>query len=130
MLNSFKASRPFWLLILAALALAACGRDTARVALRDVPGGNPKAGPAAIAVYGCGACHTIPGVAGADATVGPPLTGFAKRQFIAGELANNADNLVLWIMHPQSVEPGTAMPEMGVTSDDARNIAAYLATLR
>ena len=93
-------------------------------------GGNPDHGRAAIRYYGCHTCHTIPGIAGANATVGPPLTQMAHRSFIAGELPNSPENLIHWIEHPHSVEPKTAMPEMGVTDQDAKDIAAYLYTLR
>ncbi len=117
-------------MLLTALVLAACGPDNRLVALTEVPGGDAERGRAAMPLYGCGSCHSIPGLPGANANVGPPLDGFANRQFIAGQLANTADNLVLWIMDPQGVEPGTAMPNMGVTEEDARDIAAYLATLR
>ena len=120
-----------WLLGLV-MGLTACGLGpTPRsLALAAVPGGNAEDGREAIRSYGCGACHTIPGVLGADAVVGPPLTLFAYRKYIAGMLPNTADNLVLWIRTPQSVVPGNAMPDMGVTERDALNIAAYLATLK
>jgi cytochrome c1 len=65
-------------------------------------------------------------VPGADAEVGPPLTGFGRRGYIAGELPNNPENLQRWIRSPQSVEPGTVMPDLGVTESDARDIAAFL----
>ncbi len=71
----------------------------------------------------------IPDVQGADGTVGPPLIRWSERGFIAGQLPNNAENLIRWIMDPQSVEPGTAMPNLGVTPAEARDIAAYLFTL-
>ena len=115
---------------LAVWLLAACGPGDRRVALTEVPGGSAERGQAVMAAYGCGACHTIPGVAGASASVGPPLAEFAYRQYIAGQLANTPDNLVAWLMNPQTYEPGTVMPDMGVTEDDARDMAAYLATLR
>jgi cytochrome c len=91
-----------------------------------VTGGDPRRGRDLIAQYGCGSCHTIPGVRGATATVGPPLEGFKKRVFIAGRLPNNADALVKWIVDPQSVDPKTAMPAVGADSGAARDIAAYL----
>jgi cytochrome c len=84
----------------------------------------------AIEQYGCGSCHVIPGVRGADGTVGPPLTDFSHRGYIAGELPNNGDNLIRWIMDPQEVEPGTAMPDLDIGEATARDIAAYLFTLR
>jgi cytochrome c len=83
-------------------------------------------GENAIAVYGCGGCHTIPGVVGADATVGPPLTDWHDRAYIAGRLANTPQNLTRWIANPQAVEPGTAMPNLSVPLPTARKIAQYL----
>lgn len=77
----------------------------------------------------CSACHKVPGVPGAMGDVGPSLKGIAKRQIIAGKLPNNPANMVHWIMHPQQVVPGNAMPELGLTEDQARKIAAYLYTL-
>ena len=91
--------------------------------------GRPGSGPAAIAHYGCGGCHDIPGVGGARGTIGPPLSRFGQRAYIAGERRNTPENLVLWIMHPHAIEPKSAMPEMGVTEADARDIAGYLYTL-
>jgi cytochrome c2 len=123
-------SRAALLAALLLLCAAGCRGDARRLALTDVPGGDPDAGRAALRVYGCEACHTIPGIRSAQADVGPPLADFAYRQFIAGELPNSANNLVFWIRFPQEVEPGTAMPNLGVTEQDALDIAAYLATLR
>ncbi|MFI0793650.1 c-type cytochrome [Micromonospora rubida] len=91
--------------------------------------GLPDRGAELISRYGCGSCHTIPGVNRADGLVGPPLTRFGARSYIAGELPNNADNLRRWISDPQSVEPGTAMPNLGVDTIDAQDIAAYLQSL-
>jgi cytochrome c1 len=76
--------------------------------------------------HGCGACHSIPGIRAANARVGPPLSRFAERTYIAGSLPNSAEHLVLWIRHPRQLSPGTAMPELGVSEADARDIAAYL----
>ena len=80
--------------------------------------------------YGCQACHTIPGVTGAETWVGPPLLHWSRRVYIAGELPNTPANLMKWIQHPPQIEPKTAMPDMGVTEQDSRDIAAYLYTLR
>ncbi|MEU4214199.1 c-type cytochrome [Actinoplanes sp. NPDC026623] len=95
----------------------------------EVPAGDPARGERLIDSYGCGSCHTVPGVKGADGLVGPPLTTFGKRSYIAGELVNSGPNLQRWVMDPQAVEPGTAMPDLGVTPTDAQDIAAYLFTL-
>lgn len=113
-------------LLAAALLLAAC-EDAAP---RRVAGGDPDRGPELIRAYGCHACHLIPGVEGADGLVGPPLIHWRDRVYVAGMLPNRPDNLILWIMDPQAVNEYTAMPDMGVTEEHARHIAAYLYTLR
>jgi cytochrome c1 len=89
-------------------------------------GGDPAAGAVAIARYGCGSCHVIPGVERARGLVGPPLTDFALRTYIAGTAVNTPENLAAWIRLPDSVEPGTVMPTLGVSEQDARDITAYL----
>ena len=76
--------------------------------------------------YGCPTCHVIPGVPGAVGKVGPSLDDLAQRSYLAGTLQNSPDNLVLWLQQPQQIHPGTAMPDMGVTSADAGQIAAFL----
>jgi cytochrome c2 len=76
--------------------------------------------------YGCPTCHVIPGVAGAVGKVGPSLRDLAQRSYLAGTLENSPDNLALWIQHPQRIHSGTAMPEMGVTPEDAKQIATFL----
>jgi cytochrome c len=117
-----------FLAILAAVFASVPRRNDA-AAEQLVPNSDPEKGPAAIAHYGCGTCHMIPGVPGANGVVGPHLDNVAGQSFIAGMLANNPDNLVQWIMHPQELHPGVDMPDMGVTQSDARNIAAYLYSL-
>ena len=93
-------------------------------------GGDPSAGRLKIRNYGCQACHTIPGVTGAETWVGPPLMHWSRRIYIAGELPNTPENLTRWLQHPPQIEPKTAMPDMGVTEQDSRDIAAYLYTLK
>lgn len=93
-------------------------------------GGVPKLGRENIAKYHCGACHTIPGISGAHGVFGPPLTAIGRRTYIAGEFPNAPDTLVHWIMAPTSMKPGTAMPDLNIPEQQARNIAAYLYTLQ
>jgi cytochrome c1 len=62
--------------------------------------------------------------------VGPPLAGLGRRDRVAGRLPNDAESLARWIRSPQSVDPATAMPDMGVTEAHARQMAAYLGSLR
>lgn len=94
-----------------------------------VEGGDAARGAELFISYGCGTCHAAPGLGGARGTVGPSLAGFARRSFIAGQVANVPDNLVQWIVVPDSIAPGTAMPTIGVSEEDARQIAAFLYTL-
>lgn len=87
---------------------------------------DAERGRLALTQYACNACHLIPGVTGPATLVGPPLRDLAARQYIAGGLSNNHANLALWLQEPQRFQPHTAMPAMGVTESDARDIAAYL----
>jgi cytochrome c len=111
----------------AALVFAACSSGDPPVWL--VPGGNPQQGKQLIRAYGCGACHRIPGIRTARGLVGPPLTLYGRRTVIAGELPNTPDNLIRWIQHPKAIEPHNAMPDLGLTRQQAADIAAYLYTL-
>jgi len=102
--------------------LAACSSDH--------PTGDLSAGAALITKLGCGACHGIPGIVDAAGLVGPPLDHIASRQFIAGVLRNTPDNMVQWLRFPQRVVPGNAMPDLGISEADARQLTAYLETLK
>ncbi|MCO5168647.1 MAG: c-type cytochrome [Planctomycetes bacterium] len=87
---------------------------------------DPERGRQAILRHGCGSCHVIPGISTAVGRVGPQLVDFGNQTFVAGVLANVPENLVRWLMHPQEINPLTAMPDLGVTEQEARDIAAYL----
>ncbi|RUM24186.1 cytochrome C [Rhizobium vallis] len=89
-------------------------------------GGDPDRSPTIFRRYGCSGCHTIPGVPGADGLLGPALSGLSARVYIAGVLPNTADNLEHWIVSPQQFSPHSAMPETGITSEEAKDLAAYL----
>jgi cytochrome c1 len=112
-----------------ALACGACDDDASRTA-RALTGGDPDTGKLAIRHHGCGTCHEIPGVGGATSHVGPSLEAIGSRLYLAGRVANTPDQLMAWIRWPQSIEPGNVMPDMAITETDARDIAAYLYTLR
>ena len=112
-----------------AIVLVEGCRESGVVPQKRVAGGDPARGKQAIVAYGCGSCHVIPGVPAADGRVGPPLADLAHRTFIAGRLRNEPEALVQWIRAPRAVDPGTAMPTLGVTDAHARDIAAYLYTL-
>jgi cytochrome c1 len=136
MLERFETLRLFATCALVALLVAAasgCGDvrgDAEHAASEMTGGGNPRRGRAAIEHYGCASCHTIPGVRGADALVGPPLTQIASRSYIGGVLKNSPENMMRWIRNPQGVDPLTAMPNLGIGDQDARDIASYLYTLK
>lgn len=87
-------------------------------------------GRMALHQYACATCHEIPGIVGANVPVGPPLARIATRGIIAGMLPNTPENMIRWLRAPQAVNPRTAMPDLGIPEHDARNIAAYLATLK
>jgi cytochrome c2 len=123
-----SAARVAALVITAAVVGSGC-RASAVEAARGMTGGEPERGRAALRKYGCSSCHTIPGVRGADGLVGPPLTSMGARMYLAGDLPNTPENLVRWIRHPQEVRSPNAMPDMGVTEEDGRDMAAYLYTL-
>jgi cytochrome c oxidase subunit II len=95
-------------------------------------GGDPALGMQVIQQKGCGSCHTIPGIPGANGTIGPNLGGVASRTRIAGgAVPNNGPNdLKAWIMNPPGLKPGTIMPNLGLTDEQATNVVAYLETLK
>jgi cytochrome c len=105
-------------------------KDQARITAEQITGGNVVSGKALVDRYGCGGCHAIGRVAGPNGKVGPALDGIAGRAEIAGRLANQPANMVYWLRFPQKVAPGNGMPDQGISPKEARDIAAYLYTLR
>jgi cytochrome c len=93
---------------------------------KALTGGDPRQAPSLVRRYGCGGCHTISAIAGADGKVAAPLDQLRKRVYIGGVLQNTPDNLVRWIMSPRTFSPQTAMPETGITEAEARHVAAFL----
>src|SRR5437868_15050713 len=129
------SSRPSWfggglaLTCAAAAGLAGLNwssqRQIERVA-RAITGGDPARAPAIMRRYGCGGCHTIPGFPAGDGQVGGPLSDISHRVYIAGVATNSPDNLVRWIVSPQTFSPLSAMPATGISENEARDVAAYL----
>jgi cytochrome c len=120
---------------MAAVALLALGATDAVDGRRDlrshaaaVTGGDPARGEAMFIQYGCGSCHGLKHVRKTGGAVGPPLDGIAIRAMLAGRLDNTPANLETWIRDPQKVSPGTAMPDLNVGQQDARDISAFLYT--
>ena len=115
-------------LLVVLLTLAACS-EAGPPAHLAIPGADPERGRALIADYGCGSCHFVEGVTGANGLVAPPLEDFANRTLLAGTFPNAPRFLVPWLIDPPDLKPETAMPNLGVSDTEARDIASYLYTL-
>lgn len=112
----------------AMIGLAACGASPIE---RDPPAADAVArGKEAIVEAGCAACHVIPGISWPRGRVGPPLDGFGDRALIAGRFPNRPDLLAAFLRDAPALVPESAMPPMPLSEGDARDAAAWLATLR
>lgn len=116
-------------LVLAVL-LAACSHPEHKQSTSSATGGDAARGKAAIDRYGCTACHTVPGIQGPGGMVGPPLDHIASHPLIAGTLPNRPQTMIQFLQNPQQYAPQGAMPNLGISPGDARDIAAYLYTLK
>jgi cytochrome c len=116
--------------LLAAALVAGCRGGTAPRGYPVATGGDAAEGQAAIRARHCGVCHAVPHVTGAAGVIGPSLDEFSRRSFIAGAVPNTPANLVAWIRLPRVIHPATAMPTLGIGDQEARDMAAYLYTLR
>ena len=124
-----RTSRRVALFLLMLLGLAACEQAEAPAQQRMI-GTDPEAGRAVIAAVACGICHVIPGIRGANGIVGSSLAGFGQRQLIGGVAPNQPAVLAQWVRDAPSIAPNTGMPELPLTESQARDVAAYLFTLR
>ncbi|VXB95383.1 cytochrome c family protein [Massilia sp. 9I] len=111
-------------LFLVLAALAGCEKRLPDI--DPLSGGSPRAGKELIERFGCVACHRIKGITGPRSKVGPSLEEIRQASYVAGVMPNSPGNLVKWIMDPREVDPKTAMPDLGVTEAEARDMAAYL----
>lgn len=103
-------------LVLFPLALAGCDTDPVRHDMaRALIHGN-----------GCGTCHRIPDTQGADGLTGPPLSAMSRQAYVAGVVPNTPEALAAFIADPQEIDPRSAMPDLGLSLDEARLIAEYL----
>jgi cytochrome c len=112
-----------------AFLVSACSEISRPSTVTLAQSGDPQRGVQTFVDYGCISCHRIPGVPRARGIVGPPLDSWANRTFIAGQFPNTEENLTSWLMAPQAMMPGSAMPDMGVTWQDAQDMSAYLFSL-
>lgn len=127
----WRRSRLRSAIVLASLAaaLAAC-TETEVAPEQRVLNGDLQRGRDIIAQTGCGACHVIPGIAGAIGPVGPSLKGFGRRTLIAGIHPNQPEVLALWVRDAPSLAPDTGMPDLPLSEEESRHVAAYLFSLR
>ena len=109
--------------------ISATARSSRVERAEELTGGNATKGLESLDRYGCGSCHNAEGLPRRADGIAPPLEGLSSRGYIAGVMENNPENLVRWIINPPAIDPQTAMPVVGVTEQDARDIAAYLYSL-
>jgi cytochrome c len=114
-----------WAVFLMFATLAGCTQSTPGA---SVPG-DAERGKALAVRHGCIACHAIKDMP-AVGRVGPPLNGIARRAILAGRVANTPEQMAYWIRFPRQVDPGTLMPELGISETEARDLTAFLYSLR
>jgi mono/diheme cytochrome c family protein len=115
-------------MLLPLLVLAAC--DGPPDTNPHLPSADPVRGRKLAVSKGCAACHTFPDVRWPRGGLGPPLAGFADQGLIAGRLPNRPGDLIRFIRDAPAFVPEGAMPAMPMSDEDARDVAAYLLTLR
>lgn len=112
------------------LIITGCGLLTSSQDARvEETGGNIARGEDLVRKHGCLACHSVSGMPSVENGYGPTLDGFAERRLIGGEVENTPDTLIQFLLNPESVVSGTGMPTVGLTEDEARDIASWLYSL-
>lgn len=128
MRSAGKAAVALALLVAAGAGAAACEPNRIEAA-RALTGGDPERGRELARRYSCGSCHFIPGLSEDPGKLGPTLAGVARREKLGGQVANTPENMTQWIRDPHAMKRGSTMPKLGVSSDDARDLAAFMYTL-
>jgi cytochrome c oxidase subunit 2 len=78
----------------------------------------------------CLVCHTVRGTPAGGRTA-PDLTHLATRSTLAaGTLPNTPGHLAGWILDPQAVKPGNAMPMTLMAAADVPDLLDYLGSLQ
>ena len=80
---------------------------------------------------GCGACHRVRGLAGAEGRSGPDLTHVGGRlSLAAATLPNDAPAFARWLRDNQHIKPQNRMPPYGILTDaELETLAGYLDSL-
>lgn len=105
------------------------GGDPLIVRLTPAPSivGNPNIGRRLFVTTGCAGCHTAYGIPEAKGVAGPILTNVVLRPTLAGEtIPMTPQNMTAWLLEPAALKPGTTMPGVGLTLEEAQHITAYL----
>ena len=115
-------------LLMLLLGLAGCNwfRDFDFQRGARLTGGNPELGRKKLGQHSCISCHTIPGVPRAEGMSGGSLAGWSGRRTFLHAFPNTPDNLEKWLQNPSHRKPGTTMPNLSVSTEDGRDMAAYL----
>jgi cytochrome c len=107
--------------------LAGGGPEEVRLAPAPNVAGDPNDGRRLFVATGCGGCHTLPAIPAATGVIGPNLTNVVLRPTLAGEtIEMSPDNLIRFLLDPAALKPGTSMPNLGLSEQQARDIAAYM----
>ena len=99
------------------------------VRLTPAPGvaGDPERGRVTFADKGCVTCHTVRGVPNSTGILGPNLTNVALRPTLTeAGFPNTPDQMARWILDPPAMKPGTIMPNLSLTDQQARDVVAFL----
>jgi len=133
--HPYARSAPLYAVLLCAALLAGCGKGTTEKpfggpARGEPMPGDPVVGKRLVTQYQCAACHMIPEIQGPNGDAGPALDKIGSLGYIAGRIPNQPAYMVAWLRDPPALKPGTRMPSMGVSEQEARHMAAYLYTLK
>ena len=109
--------------IVALILIASCDSDRSSF-------GNAARGRELVERYRCQACHNVPGVTPVAGTTAPSLARFARRKLIARKTPNTPANLIAYLQNPRGADPANTMPDLEIPPEDARDLAAFLTTLR
>ena len=120
--------RAFLVTILLAVACSKSEKPAAE-SVPLPPIGNAAAAKAHMEKYACQACHVIPGM-GEGGALGPDLTGFAVRTTLNGRVQKNPQAVAAYLLNPTAVDAQTSMPAVGLSEEEAKDIAAFLETLK